>query len=316
MQTLHILVADDHAAVRRSICSLLATHGGWNVSEAADGEEAVEQARRLVPDVVLLDLMMPKLNGLEVARRILQEHSGTHVLILTVHASEHLVQEARRAGADGLISKSEAHRSLIRTIEALGEPETAIHLAGGIVSDVRHIGAFFRSEEEWYRVLVPFIGEGLARDEKALHFIDPPDREKHVRQLMDGGIDVHAAEARRQLQFLSWTQAYLREGKFVVQEMLTLLRQLFADGSAEGFSRTRAVACMEWALEDRPGVSDLPEYEARVNDVVPQFGDVVICSYDLARFPPRLVKEVMRSHPAVIVDGLLTDNPKYSSPTA
>jgi DNA-binding NarL/FixJ family response regulator len=312
MQTLRILVADDHAAVRRSICSLLASRAEWTVSEAADGEEAVEQARRLQPDVVLLDLSMPKLNGLEVARRIRQEFSATHVFILTMHGSDQLAEEAHRAGADGLISKSDAHRSLIPAIDSLRYPRTAIHLAGGVVDEFLHIGAFFRSEEERYRILVPFIAEGLARGEKAVHIIDPPDRGMYVRQLTERGIDVPGAEARRQLRLLPWTEAYLREGKFDKQAMLTLLQERLTEGSAEGFSRTRAIAYMEWALQDRPGVTDLVEYEGRLNDVLPRFNDVVICAYDVTKFPGDLIDKAMRTHPAVIVDGLLKENASYS----
>jgi hypothetical protein len=132
--------------------------------------------------------------------------------------------------------------------------------------------------------------------------------------LAKSGIDVDRAEERRQLQLLPWAEAYLRKREFDQQAMLKLLQKILTDGSAQGFSRTRVIAHMEWALEDRPGVGDLVEYEARLNYVLPQFGDVVICAYDLTKFSGDLIIDVMRGHPAVIVDGLLTDNPFYAPP--
>jgi DNA-binding NarL/FixJ family response regulator len=315
MRTLRILIADDHAGVRRSIRTLLASHAEWDVSgEAADGQEAVDQARRLEPDVALLDITMPKLNGLEAARQIRRELPGTHILILTTNESEQLAQEARRAGAQGLISKSDAHETLIRAIEAIRESGTAVHLAGQIVSELRHIGAFFHSEEERCRILEPFINEGLAQGEKALHIIDPPDRGRHVRLLTKAGVDVDRAEARHQLQLLPWAEAYLREGEFDQEAMLKLLQKILTDGSAQGFPRTRVIAHMEWALENRPGVRDLVEYEARLNYVLPQFSDVVICAYDLTKFSGDVIIDVIRGHPAVMIDELLTDNPFYAPP--
>src|SRR5437588_645295 len=82
--------------------------------------------------------------------------------------------------------------------------------AGSVVDEHRHIAAFFSSEKERYRVLSPFIAEGLAEGEKALHIIDPGERELHVRRLMEAGIDVGRAESQRRLELLPWEKATLR----------------------------------------------------------------------------------------------------------
>src|SRR5947207_10687202 len=267
MPELRILIADDHAPVRRSIRSLVESHAQWRVcGEAADGEEAVEEADRLKPDIVLLDVSMPKLNGLEAARRIRQSVPTAQLLVLTMDSSDQLPEEARRAGAGEVVMKSDADRSLIEAIESLRAPDRAIPLAGSVIRQWRHVAAFFGSEEERYRVLAPFIADGLAVGDKALHIIDPQDRDWHTRRLTEAGIDVSSAEARQQLLLLPWEKACLREGRFDQHAMTSLLRRILSDGSAQGYPLTRAIAHMEWALQDRPGVHDLIASEARCND--------------------------------------------------
>jgi DNA-binding NarL/FixJ family response regulator len=99
---LHILIVDDHEVVRRGLRALVETHSGWEVcGEATTGREAVEKARKLSPHVVVMDIGMPELNGLEATRQILKAAPRTGVLILTMHESEQLVREVLRAGAEG-----------------------------------------------------------------------------------------------------------------------------------------------------------------------------------------------------------------------
>lgn len=311
MNALHILIADDHAVVRRSLRSLLESHPGWTVSEAANGREAVEQRRPLQPDIVLLDMTMPELNGLEATRQILKEAPGTPVLILTVHESDELADEVRRAGARGMIDKYRAHDTLIAAIESLYGSKAAIHLAGSVVGAARHIAGFFSSEAERYRVLAPFVAEGLDQGDKALHFIDRSDRDLHVRRLRDAGVNIERAEEQGQAQLVPWDEMTLRGGHFDQGAVLTRIQEVLSDGSAKGFPLTRLVAHMEWALQDRPGVENLVEFEARLNYVLPKFDDVVICAYDLTKFKGDIIAGALRSHPAVVFGGALRENPFY-----
>lgn len=125
MKNLRILVADDHELLRRGVRALLETHAGWEVcDEAVDGREAVEKAIRLRPDLVILDIWMPGLNGLEAARRIRKEAPGSEILILTMHDSEQVVQEVLAAGARGYVLKSDASRDLVAAVEALSHHKT------------------------------------------------------------------------------------------------------------------------------------------------------------------------------------------------
>lgn len=117
---LRILVADDHALVRRGVRALLESQANWQVcGEAATGREAVEQVKRLDPDIVLLDLSMPELNGLDATRRILRDSPRTQVLVLTMHHSEELAHQVMQAGARGYVLKSDADRELIAAVESL-----------------------------------------------------------------------------------------------------------------------------------------------------------------------------------------------------
>jgi DNA-binding NarL/FixJ family response regulator len=120
-----ILVADDHEVVRQGVRSLLEAHPGWEViAEASDGRGAVEKASQLHPDVVILDIGMPNLNGLEATRQILRGHPGARVLILTMHDSEQVMREVLEAGARGFILKSDARRDLVAAVDALQRNKT------------------------------------------------------------------------------------------------------------------------------------------------------------------------------------------------
>ncbi|HXZ78646.1 MAG TPA: response regulator transcription factor [Terriglobales bacterium] len=120
MSALRILVADDHEIVRRGLCAILRGHAGWEVcGEAGDGEEAAQKAHELRPDIVILDIGMPRVNGLETTRQILQDRPTQKVLILTVSDSEQVVHEVLKAGARGYVLKSDAGRELAAAVEAL-----------------------------------------------------------------------------------------------------------------------------------------------------------------------------------------------------
>jgi DNA-binding NarL/FixJ family response regulator len=115
-----ILIADDHALVRRGIVATLAEIARWEVvGEAIDGAQAVELAAQLKPDVCILDMTMPVLNGLDAARAILEANPKTRVLILTVHESEQLIREVFKVGARGYLLKSDAGHELLSAIDTL-----------------------------------------------------------------------------------------------------------------------------------------------------------------------------------------------------
>jgi DNA-binding NarL/FixJ family response regulator len=120
MGPVRILIVDDHELVRRGLRSILVTRPEWEIcGEAADGSNAIEKARELKPDIVLLDITMPHLNGLDAARIIRREVPGAKVIILSQYDESEMRSRALEAGAQGYISKSDASRQLLVAIESL-----------------------------------------------------------------------------------------------------------------------------------------------------------------------------------------------------
>ena len=130
MKTVRILVVDDHEVVRRGIRTLLDAQRGWKVcGEAATGSEALKQAKTLNPDVIILDISMPGLDGVEATRRIRKAVPAAGVLILTMHETDELLQEALRAGANGYVAKSDAGDELVAGVKALMEGRTFLSVS-------------------------------------------------------------------------------------------------------------------------------------------------------------------------------------------
>lgn len=122
MKTVQILIADDHELVRKGLRTVLENQPGWKVcGEAVNGRQVVDLARRLRPDVIVLDITMPELNGLEATRQIHKALPNAEVLILTMHESGQLVSEVLAAGARGYILKADTSRLLISAIESLAQ---------------------------------------------------------------------------------------------------------------------------------------------------------------------------------------------------
>jgi DNA-binding NarL/FixJ family response regulator len=120
MKSLSILIADDHALIRRGMRTLLESQPNWQVcGEAQNGREALEEARRLKPDLAVLDITMPELNGLEAIARLRKEVPETRVLVLTMHDDKELIQAAVKAGAHGYLLKSDSERDLIVAVDRL-----------------------------------------------------------------------------------------------------------------------------------------------------------------------------------------------------
>jgi hypothetical protein len=189
-----------------------------------------------------------------------------------------------------------------------------VTLAGTALEECRHVCAFFHSSDQQYRVLLPFIREGIQRGERAFHIVDPALRADHLERLRNDGIGVEEAERSGRLEVRVWDEVYLCGGRFNQDAMLALIQDVLTRGKSEGASLTRLVANMEWALENRPGVHEIVEYESRLNLVLPRYNDPVICTYDLARFGGEIILDILRTHPLVIIGGILHENPFFVPP--
>jgi hypothetical protein len=191
---------------------------------------------------------------------------------------------------------------------------TSVQVAGATLGQHRHICAFFHSLDEQHRVLGSFIKDGLDRGDKAFHLVDPALREDHLGRLAEAGINVKEALGTGQLEVRPWQDGPLRSGRFNQDTWLASFEQVLQSGPAAGYRQTRFLADMKWALVDLPGVGDLIEFETMVNYVVAKYEDAVICAYDLSKFGGSVVMDALRTHPVVIMGGLLLENPFFVPP--
>ena len=188
MRSLRILVADDHDLMRRGLRTLLELHPDWSIcAEASTGHEAVAKSEELKPDIAVLDITMPELNGVEAARRILKVSPDTEILVLSVHYSDELVREILDAGIRGYITKSDSDRDLVRAVEALAnhKPFLTPRATDLIVSNVDRKG---RASE------IP--GQRLtSREREIVQMLSEGKTSKEVASVL--GISVKTVETHR-----------------------------------------------------------------------------------------------------------------------
>lgn len=190
-----------------------------------------------------------------------------------------------------------------------------VRLAGRTLSLSRnnHICAFFNSREEQNKVLMPFFKDGYDQGEKLVHVVDSLLHEEHRCACQQGGIDVDAAEASGQLAIHDWEETYIKGGYFDADRMIRTVQDMVESGH-DRYPRIRVTGNMEWALKTVPGVNDIIEYETKLNYVLPKYPDAFVCVYDLNRHSGGVVMDILRTHPMVIIAGVLQENPLYVPP--
>jgi len=189
-----------------------------------------------------------------------------------------------------------------------------IPFASSQLDETRHVCAFFNSDNEEYRVLLPFIRDGFQLGHKAIHVVNPHQRADHLQRLAAVGIDTAAAEQSGQLEIRINTDVYLPNGRFDPDRMIAVFEQLASGNARGGFPLSRICCRMDWAVEGQSHVDDVIEFESRVNDVWRRHDDAVICTYHLGQFAGDAVIDIMRTHPMVIIGGILQRNPFYIPP--
>jgi DNA-binding NarL/FixJ family response regulator len=191
VEELTILLADDHEVVRRGLRAFLDSHAGWKViDEASTGREAVEKARRLKPQVVILDVTLPELTGLEVARRILAESPDMRVVFFSMHNSEQMVSEALHTGAHGYVLKSDSSGDLVLAIEASARRQIFLSpkLASTMSTDYLKDSAKAQVPEPPAKVLTP-------REREVLQLLAEGKNSKDTAAIL--GITLKTVETHR-----------------------------------------------------------------------------------------------------------------------
>jgi hypothetical protein len=189
-----------------------------------------------------------------------------------------------------------------------------VNLARATVNCRCHVCAFFSSRDDEDKVMLPFFKEGFDMGDRAVYILDKKQRSERLQRLAETGIDTASAEASGQLEVRPWENAYLRPGRFDQYAMIDLLEEVAKAATQRAPTMTRLWANMEWALLDFPGVHDIVEYESRLNYFLPNYDMATVCTYDVTKFSASVVMDILRTHPQVIVGGILRENPFYVPP--
>jgi hypothetical protein len=175
-----------------------------------------------------------------------------------------------------------------------------------------HVCAFYRGDADRDRLLTGYLGAGLAAGDKCVCVVDSAYAAKRLESLPrsraepgppGGQLDVHLPES-----------TYLAGGEFTTSHMLAFWTENMNKAEIEGYSFCRLVGEMTWALRDLPGVEHLIGYESELNRVTSSYPVIVLCLYDLDRFSGETVVNVVKTHPQVMVQGILVENPYYIGP--
>lgn len=337
-----VCVIDDDASLRRSLGNLLRSEG-FRVETFESAEAFLASGDHTHAVCLLLDLRMPGMGGPELLRHLAAQHLPTPVAVMTAHGGSAARRRCLAAGAIAFLEKPFDAAELfdaIRTAKSICVPDThvpvaktprlgstlhqektrmgvsnrPVRLAGSTLGRECHVCAFFNGNDEAHTVLRSFIKEGIDAGEKSVHLVDPGTRDDYIKRFGDAGIDVQGTMETGQLEVRSWGETYLCGDRFEQDAMLHLIEEVLQSTTRAGYALTRLVAQMEWALLDKPGVDGLVEYETRLNYVLPKYHARVICTYDLTKFSASVVMDVMRTHPMVIIGGVLQENPFFVPP--
>jgi hypothetical protein len=191
----------------------------------------------------------------------------------------------------------------------------SLRCAGASIGAHRHICAFFNGLEEECRVLGSFYKDGFDRGEKATHIVEAGNREEYLQRLAEAGIDVRGMMEAGQLEVLPWTDMYVRDHRFDQDAMLACVEKIIQSGAGAGYTRTKLVGHhMDWLFRDQAAVKNLVEYEARLNGILSKYDEPVVCNYDASTVGASVALDIMRTHPLVIIGGILRENPFFVPP--
>jgi hypothetical protein len=187
-----------------------------------------------------------------------------------------------------------------------------VTFAGGALKRYRHVCAFLNGPPDHDAVLDAFAKQGLDRGDRLLYLVNPSTSAAPVNRLRQLGYDVEELLEQRRCEVRTWAETYLRGGSFDQAAMLDLLQGMLVDS---GGPRIRLVADMGWAADRDGRGQDLIEFESKANFIHARHSHVVICIYDASRFDGAFVIDILRTHPMVLIGGILQENPFFVPPS-
>jgi len=176
-----------------------------------------------------------------------------------------------------------------------------------------HFALVYEGREEQFDCIVPFVRQGLDRNEQCMYIADNHSRAEIIAELQAGGIDAAAAIESGDLSIHTTDETYLEDGSFDPDDMIAFLEGAIADAKAD-YESLRVAAEMTWVFGEDPSVEDLVDYEGKVNELFSGGDIVAVCQYDEARFPPAVIRDVVRTHPMLIRDNVVSHNVYYTPP--
>ena len=179
-------------------------------------------------------------------------------------------------------------------------------LAHAQFRDHFHACAFVMGSDEERAVIDPFFVEGMRRNEKAVYIVDPDRRSDHESRLKA------SAPTPDLLEVTTWNDAHLKGGSFDQERMMASLEELIRDHAATGRPPMRLVGQMGWVFSSPPGIEQLVEYEATVNEVLNRGKTPTVCVYDVSRLSGSMMMDLLRAHPLTVMNGVLHENPFYT----
>lgn len=192
-------------------------------------------------------------------------------------------------------------------------PSVPLGVPGVRIASGDHLCAFYRGLAERDDILIPFLRQGLRSGDKCICVMDASDPEAVLAalatedddepRLSHGGLEVRGSR-----------ETYLRGGRFSTDSMLSFWEEALESAVAAGYQFTRAVGEMTWSMQDMPGVDQLITYESKLNRFLPRYPQVILCLYDLERFAGNVLMDVLKTHPKVLIGGMLVANPFYVEP--
>jgi PAS domain-containing protein len=201
---------------------------------------------------------------------------------------------------DGSSGAYPQYKGLLKAVEDLGFHD--------------HLCLIYETPEEQFAAIVPFVQVGLARGEKCIYVADDNTSSDVLEQMKRGGVDTAGALATGALSVITKTEAYLKQGYFDPDWMIQFLKDAADAARVEGYTGLRVTGEMTWVLGGDPGSERLIEYEAKLNYFFPENDALAICQYNIARFSPQIIMDVIRTHPLVIYRGQVCRNFYYTSP--